>query len=203
MRLKSNLFAFSTVFAHRKWEDKPSDKNEIETRDENDEKIVASRSFEVISGSKRRKVDFSRSISRFTDSLKHYLLIRDIPGLVIGVSVNGRMVWARGFGYSNLEVRSPCVADSVMRIGSINKPIIAAIVAKFLEEEALDLGAEIQEYLPDFPVKTWEERYVEIKLRHLLSNTSGIRHYDKKDNVWNTLVKPVAPLQPPNKGEQF
>lgn len=69
------------------------------------------------------------------------------PGVSIGVSVNGRMVWAEGFGFADVETGARCNARSVMRIASISKPITAAIAAKLVESGELDLEKPIHEYL--------------------------------------------------------
>lgn len=59
-----------------------------------------------------------------------------------------------GLGFSDLENRTPCTADSVFRIASISKAITMGMVAKLWEKGDLDLDKPIQQYLPQFPVKT-------------------------------------------------
>jgi CubicO group peptidase (beta-lactamase class C family) len=63
----------------------------------------------------------------------------------------------------------------VHNIGSISKPIALIAVMQLVEQGKVKLDAEIQTYAPWFPRK---ER--PITVRHLLTHTSGIRHY--KDN---------------------
>ncbi|VDM52360.1 unnamed protein product, partial [Angiostrongylus costaricensis] len=110
-------------------------------------------------------------------------VIAGIPGLSVGVSVDGRTVWREGFGFANIESGSRCTADSIMRIASISKSITASITARLVQEGKLDLDKPIQTYLPEFPKKKFEGKYVDITTRQLLSHTGGIRHYrkDSKD----------------------
>ncbi|KHJ98230.1 hypothetical protein OESDEN_01782 [Oesophagostomum dentatum] len=125
-------------------------------------------------------------------------VIAGIPGLSVGVSIDGNVVWREGFGFANIESGSRCTGDTVMRIASISKPITAAIAARLVQDGKLDLDKSIQielktqpksniwffqTYLPDFPQKTFEGNSVRITLRQLLSHTSGIRHYKKEKKV--------------------
>ncbi|VDK86845.1 unnamed protein product [Litomosoides sigmodontis] len=100
-----------------------------------------------------------------------------VPGLSIGVSRNGRCVWEQGYGYADVEQLVPCKSDTVMRIASISKPVTAALAARLVQNGKLNLDASIQDYVPDFPKKKYNDKDVTITIRQLLSHTSGIRHY--------------------------
>ncbi|XP_023243128.1 serine beta-lactamase-like protein LACTB, mitochondrial isoform X5 [Centruroides sculpturatus] len=101
------------------------------------------------------------------------------PGIVVGVSIDGKPVWQEGLGYADIENRVLCTEDTVMRIASISKSITMIAVAKLWEEGKLDLDKPVQEYVPYFPKKTYEGKKVDITCRHLVSHLSGIRHYEK------------------------
>jgi CubicO group peptidase (beta-lactamase class C family) len=94
-----------------------------------------------------------------------------IVGLSVGFA-KGDLTWARGFGWADLENRSPAKAESSYRLASITKTITAAAVLKLVEEGKIDLDAEIQAYVPYFPRKKWP-----VTVRQLLGHTAGISHY--------------------------
>lgn len=114
-----------------------------------------------------------------------------VPGIVVAVSVDGETVWAEGIGYADVENRVPCSRNTVMRIGSISKPIAMTAVAKLWEEGKIDLDKPIQYYVPSFPEKTYQGKKVTLTLRHLLSHLGGIRHYKetKKSNKEGSKVE--------------
>uniref|UniRef100_A0A8R1TUA9 Beta-lactamase-related domain-containing protein n=1 Tax=Onchocerca volvulus TaxID=6282 RepID=A0A8R1TUA9_ONCVO len=109
--------------------------------------------------------------------VKQFMVRNGVPGLSVGVSHNGRCVWEQGFGYADVEQLVPCKSDTVMRIASISKSVTAALAARLVQSGKLDLDAPIQDYVPDFPKKKYNEKDVTITTRQLLSHTSGIRHY--------------------------
>ncbi|MGH0132206.1 UNVERIFIED_CONTAM: hypothetical protein FKN15_048933 [Acipenser sinensis] len=101
------------------------------------------------------------------------------PGIVVGVSVDGKQVWTEGLGYADVENRVPCKPETVMRIASISKSLTMAAVAKLWEEGKLELDAPVQKYVPEFPEKEYKGEPVTITMKMLVSHLSGIRHYEK------------------------
>jgi serine beta-lactamase-like protein LACTB len=95
------------------------------------------------------------------------------PGLSAAVVSGDVVVWAQGFGLADLEQNAPVRPESVFRIASISKPIAATALMQLVERGLVSLEDPIQRYVPSFPRKPQGE----IRIRHLLTHTSGIRHY--------------------------
>ena len=110
-----------------------------------------------------------------------------IPGAVVCVTVDGREVWSEGIGYADLENDVACSPHTVMRIASISKCLTAVAAMQLWEDGLLDLDAPVQSYVPEFPIKTYEEKEVKITSRQLLCHTAGIRHYMKASGVCGLL----------------
>jgi len=100
------------------------------------------------------------------------LLGRGIPGLTLAVAVDGRIVYAEGFGYADLEERIPVWPTTKFRIASISKPVTATALMQLVEEGKIDLDAPVQKYVPTFPEKNGK-----ITARLLAGHIAGIRHY--------------------------
>ncbi len=100
--------------------------------------------------------------------------IRD--GLIAGASVavvhRGDRIAVRGYGWADLELRTPTPEDAVYEIGSITKQFTTAALLQLQERALVDLDADLGAYLPDFPT-----RGNRITVRELLDHTSGIRGY--------------------------
>jgi CubicO group peptidase (beta-lactamase class C family) len=96
-----------------------------------------------------------------------------IPGLALGVYRDGKIVKAEGYGIANLEWDVPVKADTIFQSGSVGKQFAATAVMMLVEEGKVGLDDPVQKYFPDAP-ETWEG----IKIRNLLSHTSGLGEYE-------------------------
>jgi serine beta-lactamase-like protein LACTB len=94
-------------------------------------------------------------------------------GLAVGVSVEGRPVWAAGIGFADLRSGVPVDPDTTrFRVYSVSKGITTLAAAALVEAGKLDLSAPVRGYVPDFPDKGQP-----ITASELLAHTAGIRHY--------------------------
>jgi len=96
-----------------------------------------------------------------------------IPGVVVAVSKNGNIVYSDAVGYADIENLVPITRETHMRIASISKSLTAVGLALLVEEGKLNLDTPIQNYVPNFPMKSEGI----ITIRQLASHLSGIRHY--------------------------
>lgn len=94
------------------------------------------------------------------------------PGLSIAVARDGELAWSGGFGLADVENDVPARANTVYRIASISKPLAATAIMQLVEKGKVSLDDHITKYVPSFP-----NRDLGLTLRHLMSHTSGIRHY--------------------------
>lgn len=98
------------------------------------------------------------------------------PGISAAVAVDGRIRFSEGIGYADLEHAVPATRSTVYNIGSVSKAISAVAVMQLVEADKVGLDDPIQRYVPSFPAKA-----ATITVRHLLTHTSGIRHYRDTD----------------------
>jgi serine beta-lactamase-like protein LACTB, mitochondrial len=106
------------------------------------------------------------------------------PGATVAVGLDDKVVWSEGFGLADIENNTPATPETAYRTASIGKSITATAAMKLAEEGKLDLEAPIQKYCPRFPVKSKP-----ILVKHLISHTSGIRHYggsNEEAELFNT-----------------
>ena len=99
---------------------------------------------------------------------------RDVPGLSIGVIHDQELIWARGFGVSDLETRTPATTATVYRIGSITKLFTSVAVLQLRDAGKLRLDDPVSRHLEWFEVQSSFPGEPEITVRHLLTHTSGL-----------------------------
>ncbi len=92
-----------------------------------------------------------------------------LPGLSVAVGIGDDVVWAEGFGWADVETRAPVTPRTRFRMGTASTALTAAAVGVLLEKDRVNLDAEIQTYVPQFPMKPWP-----VTLRQLMGNVSGV-----------------------------
>ena len=96
-----------------------------------------------------------------------------IPGLSLAVTVDNELIFTKGYGFSNVELQFPALAESVYEVASITKQFTAMGILLLARDGRLRLDDPVGKYLPGTPA-AWEK----ITLRHLLTHTGGIPDYD-------------------------
>ncbi len=90
-----------------------------------------------------------------------------IPGMTVGFS-QGDYAWVKGFGFADLENKVPASPESAYRLASVTKSMTGEAVVQLAERGKIDLDAEIQAYVPDYPKQKWP-----VTVRNLLTHTGG------------------------------
>jgi len=98
------------------------------------------------------------------------------PGISVAVAVKGKIIFSGGVGYAELDNLTLATGKTVHNIASISKTHAAVAVMQLVEQGKVDLDNPVQDYVPYFPEKRWK-----ITVRHILTHTSGIRHYRPDD----------------------
>lgn len=88
------------------------------------------------------------------------------------ITVNGKVVYAEGFGMANREKSIPVDRNTLFNIGSISKMYVAAAIMLLVEDGKVSLDKPVTLYLPEF--KMADDRYKAITVRMLLNHTSGM-----------------------------
>jgi len=121
-----------------------------------------------------------KTIERLETEISSEMSKLGIPGISIAVVVNHKLVWAGGYGFSDLENFVPAKSTTAYRLASISKPLTAVAVLQLAEQKKIDLDAPIQTYCPSFPTKRWP-----VTARQLLAHLGGVRHY-RNDEIMLT-----------------
>ncbi len=129
---------------------------------------------------------------------------RRIPGLALAVAREGSIVRTGYYGLANVEVNAPVNEGSVFAIASLDKELTAAGLMRLVESGKVSLDDPLTKHL--------EGSWGSIRLRHLLTHTSGLPDQvagaveDRYFSTYTTeqllaTVRQLAPVAPP--GEHF
>ena len=92
------------------------------------------------------------------------------PGCSMAVVKDGRIIYERGYGMSNLEYQIAISSSSIFHVASISKQFTAAAIQRLAQEGKLSLTDDIRKYIPEVP-----DFGHTITINHLLHHTSGLR----------------------------
>jgi len=113
------------------------------------------------------------------DRLMHeFMKDHRVPGAAVAVTHQGRTVFARGYGYSDIAAKEVVQPTSLFRIASISKPITAVAILQLAEQKKLNLDDKVFEILnSEYEIKAagdkFDPRMREITIRHLLEHRGG------------------------------
>ncbi|TEB16499.1 putative penicillin-binding protein PbpX [Pelotomaculum sp. FP] len=96
---------------------------------------------------------------------------------IVGLSAvfvkDGKVVWSKGYGFSDLERERPAGADTIYRIASLSKTVVATALMQLWEQGRFGLDDDISDYL-GFTVRNPNFPDDKITFRMLLTHTSSI-----------------------------
>src|SRR5207253_2994630 len=129
-------------------------------------------------------------VSAFLDGLMPQQLAReDIAGAVISVVKDGKILFAKGYGYSDVDKKTPVSPDNTLfRPGSISKLFTWTAVMQLVEQGKLDLDRDVNDYL-DFKIPATYSK--PITLRNAMTHTSGF-----EETVQELFVADAKGLKP-------
>jgi CubicO group peptidase (beta-lactamase class C family) len=122
----------------------------------------------------------------------------DIAGAVVAVVKDGQIVTERGFGYSDVEKRTPVDPRlTLFRPGSVSKLFTWTAVMQQVEQGKIDLDADVNQYL-DFKIPARDGKPVTMRelMQHVAGfeeQAKGIMSADPKSPGFEVLLKQWVP----------
>jgi beta-lactamase class C len=99
-----------------------------------------------------------------------------IPGGAVVIVKDGRVVFQKGFGVKENGKPEEVNEHTVFRLGSVSKGFASVLTGVFVEQGVVSWDEPVSRYLNNFQLND-PEQSERIKVKHLLSHTSGLpRH---------------------------
>jgi CubicO group peptidase (beta-lactamase class C family) len=135
-------------------------------------------------------------LKRLSDRLNEGVKAGELPGAVVLIARNGRIVMHEAFGFRDKEAKAEMKTDTIFRIASMTKPIVATAAMMLMEEGKLSLADPVSKYIPAFAetkvaVKkknddgtvemALEPQFRPMTVQDLLRHTSGLTYEHQGD----------------------
>lgn len=106
-----------------------------------------------------------------------------MPGLSIAVVKDGKIVYSRALGITNVDTKARVDEKSIFEAASMSKPVFAYLVMRMVDKGLLDLDTPLYRYMP-YPDIERDKRYKLITARMVLTHRTGLpnwRYFDRAD----------------------
>lgn len=114
------------------------------------------------------------ALDLFSAWVESQMAYAGLPGLSAGIVHDQTLVWARGFGYADVEGRAPATPETLYRIASITKLFTSTAIVQLRDAGRLRLDDPVETHLPWFRLERRVADATPITIRHLLTHTSGL-----------------------------
>ena len=118
---------------------------------------------------------------------------------VVVIARNGRPVFSQAYGYADREKKIANTVDTPFLLGSMNKLFTGLAIGQLVEQGKLTYDDPLSKFIPDYPDAESAKR---IKIKHLLSHTSGLPSFNPafsppgNDTVRVETVLTLVPRKP-------
>lgn len=134
----------------------------------------------------------SQRLQRIDAFFGHEIDANRVPGAVVAISRQGRLVYFKAFGFADKEKGLPMRTDTIFQLASMTKPMVAVGALSLTEQARLPLQSRLADYLPGFAAMqvgipsadgkfTLEPQKRPILIHDLMRHTSGLTYGGRPD----------------------
>ncbi|MDX5626952.1 MULTISPECIES: serine hydrolase domain-containing protein [unclassified Brenneria] len=114
--------------------------------------------------------------ARLNTVIEQAIAEQRLVGAVVIVRQQGKEAYRGAAGLADRESGRPMTEDTLFRLASVSKPIVATAAMALVSQGKLGLDEDIRRWLPDFQPRLASGEAPEITTRQLLSHTAGLNY---------------------------
>lgn len=122
-----------------------------------------------------------------------------VPGVAIGLLVDGQIVYAKGFGFRDAEEKLPVTTDTLFAVGSCTKAFTSFLMGTLIDQGLVSWDDRVMDILPEF--RLWDQYATQnLTIRDLLTHRSGMPRHDfmwyNSEMTKEEVVRRIRYLEP-------
>lgn len=126
-------------------------------------------------------IAINSSVKKHLDEVLNNLYSRQhIPGFGVGIVNSEKTLYHNGYGYANINAKTPYTSETVQSVASISKTFIGLSILTLVDQNKITLDTPINDILP-FKVTNPYFPNTPITIRHLATHTATIN----EDSFYN------------------
>lgn len=124
----------------------------------------------VVSHTPNRFLEVERKIEREIDK-------KIIPSIAIAVAKDGKIVYEKAFGWSDVGARVRATITTSYQLASVSKPMTATALMVLHHKKIINIDSSAEDHMKPLKFKAFEGRASDVRLRNLLNHTAGLGTY--------------------------
>lgn len=133
-------------------------------------------------------VEIEHTVSLFDSILNANLKHSGTVGAAAVITYKGKIALIKCFGVRKAGENNPVNKNTVFRLASVSKTVTGVLAGILDDENIIDIDDSVLKYLPNLKLKN-QESTDQLKIRHLLSHTSGLIPH-----TYDLMVEDKVPL---------
>lgn len=133
-------------------------------------------------------VEIQSTLQEFDSLLEANLEQSGVVGAAAVITYKGKIALLKCYGVRKAGEKDPVDKNTIFRLASVSKPITGVLASILDDEDIIHLDDKVIDYLPNLQLKN-PESTKELKVRHLLSHTSGLIPH-----TYDLMVEDHVPL---------
>jgi len=121
--------------------------------------------------------DIAKKLDGFDSYMAQVLKDWNTPGIGVGIVVNDKLVFAKGYGYRDYEKKLPFTPATLQQIASNSKLFTAVAAGMLVEEGKLTWDKPVRDSVPTIQFYN-DQLNNNITLRDMLSHRTGVTRHD-------------------------
>ena len=126
------------------------------------------------------------SLAKIDQIVNQYIKPNESGGVLL-LARGDKILHHKAYGLASKELNIPMKTVNTFRIASMTKQFVAVCILTLEEQGKLSLEDDIRKYVPEFP-----DKGETIRIKHLLSHTSGIKNLTSIGNYPEYMKKVVT-----------
>jgi len=148
---------------------------------------------------KAQNINVEQRLQGIDQKIEKILKDWNVPGCGIGIVYKDKLVFAKGYGYRNLEKKQPVTPNTLFQIASNTKLFTATAIGFLVEEGKLEWDKPIKKSVPQIQFYN-DNLDANVTIRDMLSHRTGISRHDgiwyKSDFTRQELFDRLKYLEP-------
>jgi CubicO group peptidase (beta-lactamase class C family) len=128
-------------------------------------------------GARAQESDVAKKLQGFDAYMEQTLKDWNTPGVGVGIVVNDKLVFAKGYGYRDYEKKLPFTPKTMQPIASNSKLFTAVAAGMLVEEGKLTWDKPVRESVPTIQFYN-DQLNNNVTLRDMLSHRTGVTRHD-------------------------